>query len=110
MKINNKRNLKMDLAIAGAALFAGLAISGFAAADILGHRIQLAQATPPLQSTPGADSKPSAPSTTGESQGARPADVAPQPARPDANEVNAGTPAALPPAPAEKTAAPIPTK
>ena len=110
MKTNNKRNLKMDMAIAGSALFVGLAISGLAVADILGHHVQLAQATQPLQSTPGADSKPSAPSTTGEGQGARPAEIAPQPARPDANELNAGTPAALPPAPAEKTAAPIPTK
>jgi hypothetical protein len=110
MKTTTKRNLKLDMAIAGGALFVGLAISGLAVADILGHHVQIAQATQPLQSTPGAETKPSAPNTVGESQGVRPAEVAPQPARPDDNGVKAGAPAALPPAPAEKTAAPIPAK
>lgn len=110
MKTRTRRSLKLDLAIAAGALVAGLAISGFAAADILGHRMQLAQATPPLQSTPGAETKPSAPDTTGQSLETRPAKVAPQPARPDGDAQNAGTPAALPPAPAEKSAAPIQAK
>jgi hypothetical protein len=110
MKADRKRDLKMDLAIAASFMVAGLAISGYAAAGIYSQRFDVAQVTHPLQSTPGAENKPSAPSTTGQSQGTRPADVAPQPARPDPNEVKAGTPEALPPAPAEKSAAPVPTK
>jgi hypothetical protein len=68
----------------------------------------MAQATQPLQSTPGADNKPSAPaepSTTG--TGSRPTEVAPEPARPDAEAQQTGAEPALPPAPAEKTGEPI---
>lgn len=106
MTKNGKRDLLKDLAIAGAAVVAGMVISGFAVADMLGHKVQFAQATQPLQSTPGADSKPSAPSTTGEGSGP----VAPQPARPDADALKAGATPVLPPAPAEKMAAPIPAR
>ncbi len=109
MTKNGKRDLFKDLSIAAAAIVAGITISGFAAADLLGHKVQFAQATQPLQSTPGAESKPSVPSTTG-SQGARPAEVAPEPARPDADAQKAGAAPVLPPAPAEKTAAPIPAR
>jgi hypothetical protein len=59
-----------------------------------------------LQSTPGAESRPSAPAepvTTGQ----RPTEIPPQPARPDAEAQKAGATPALPPAPAEKIAAPI---
>jgi hypothetical protein len=106
-----KRAVKTDLLIAGAFVLAGLVISGISLAQIANERPhpQMAQATQPLQSTPGADNKPSAPpdlTTTG----ARPQEVAPQPARPDAEAQQAGDKPALPPAPAEKTAAPIPTK
>jgi len=107
MSKNRKQALLKDLTLAAAAMLIGLAISGFAAADLLGHKVQLAQATPPLQSTPGAETKPSAPDTTGQSQGTRPAEVAPQPARPDADAQKTGATPVLPPAPAEKTAAPI---
>lgn len=103
-----KRDLLKDLAVASAAVAVGLAMSGLAAADLLGHKVQLAQATPPLQSTPGAESKPSAPNTTGNGQDARP--VAPEPARPDADAQKTGAVPVLPPAPAEKTAAPIPAR
>jgi hypothetical protein len=89
---------------------AGVAMSGISAAELLTTRHpQMAQATQPLQSTPGADSKPSAPAepaTTGQ----RPGDVPPQPARPDAEAQKAGVTPALPPAPAEKTAPPINAK
>ena len=68
---------------------------------------QLAQATPPLQSTPGAETKPSAPAEPA-TTGARPStDVPPEPARPDADAQKAGAQPALPPAPAEKMAPPI---
>ena len=70
---------------------------------------QMAQATPPLQSTPGAENKPSAPAepvTTGQ----RPTEIPPQPARPDAEAQKAGATPALPPAPAEKIAPPIKEK
>jgi hypothetical protein len=69
----------------------------------------MAQATQPLQSTPGAETKPSAPQEPTTS-GARPLDVAPQPARPDADAQQSGDRPALPPAPAEKTGEPIQTK
>lgn len=89
---------------------AGIAISGLSVAAIAHRQPQeMAQATPPLQSTPGAESKPSEPaSTTG--TGARPHDTPPQPARPDADAQSSGAKPALPPAPAEKTAEPIQTK
>jgi hypothetical protein len=101
--------LKTDLLIAGILFVVGLAISGASLAQLANQHPQLAQATPPLQSTPGAESKPSAPAEP-TTTGARPQEVAPQPARPDADARDAGTPTALPPAPAEKTAPPIPTK
>ena len=107
---SRKRDLLRDMTIAGVAVVAGMVISGLAVADLANHKIQVAQATPPLQSTPGAESKPSAPSTTGESQGTRPAAVAPEPARPDLDAQKVGATPVLPPAPAEKTAAPIPAR
>jgi hypothetical protein len=39
--------------------------------------------------------------------GTRPSNIPPEPARPDAEAQKAGAQPALPPAPAEKTAAPI---
>jgi hypothetical protein len=47
--------------------------------------------------------RPAEPATTG----ARPAELAPQPARPNAQAQKEGATPALPPAPAEKTAPPI---
>jgi hypothetical protein len=93
--------------LAGVMVVTGVAVSGISAAELLHTRHQqMAQATQPLQSTPGAETKPSAPAepaTTGQ----RPGDVPPQPARPDADAQKAGATPALPPAPAEKTAPPI---
>jgi hypothetical protein len=93
--------------LAGVMVVTGVAVSGISAAELLHTRHQqMAQATQPLQSTPGAETKPSAPAepaTTGQ----RPGDVSPQPARPDADAQKAGATPALPPAPAEKTAPPI---
>jgi hypothetical protein len=104
---DRKRSYRRDMLLAGVMVVAGLAMSGISAAQFLrAHHPQIAQATQPLQSTPGAETKPSAPvepATTGK----RPGDTAPEPARPDAEAQKAGATPALPPAPAEKTAAPI---
>ena len=85
----------------------GLVISALSLNQIrAGDSQQLAQATPPLQSTPGAETKPSAPAEP-VTTGTRPSDVPPQPARPDPEAQKAGAQPALPPAPAEKVAPPI---
>jgi hypothetical protein len=104
---DRKRSYRRDMLLAGVLVIAGVAMCGVSAAQLLTtHHPQMAQATQPLQSTPGAETKPSAPvepATTGK----RPGDVPPEPARPDAEAQKAGAAPALPPAPAEKTAAPI---
>ena len=93
--------------LAGLMVVAGLAVSGMAGAELLTTRHQqMAQATQPLQSTPGAETKPSAPADT-TTTGTRPDKVPPEPARPETEAQKAGAQPALPPAPAEKTAAPI---
>jgi len=88
---------------------AGMSTSAWARLTLDPPPARLAQATQPLQSSPGAQNKPAAPaepSTTGQ----RPHETPPQPARPDADAKDAGAKPALPPAPAEKTAPPIPAK
>jgi len=107
---DRKREYRERVMFACALIAGGLAISALSLNQIQAHdRHQLAQATPPLQSTPGADSKPSAPSEP-VTTGARPADIPPEPARPDADAQKAGAKPVLPPAPAEKTAPPIQQK
>jgi hypothetical protein len=69
----------------------------------------LAQATHPLQSSPPAPGENTAPAES-KPGGERPTTPAPQPARPDTQAQKEGAPAVLPPAPAEKTAAPIEPK
>jgi hypothetical protein len=108
--IEKTRNFRRDLALAGAMVIAGVAVSVMSIAQLNAHSPHvMAQATPPLQSTPGAESKPSVPSTD-TTTGTRPSGTPPQPAQPDADAQKAGATPALPPAPAEKTAAPIPSK
>lgn len=94
--------------LAGAMVAAGIVMTGLSVATLNAGKphSQMAQATQPLQSTPGAETKPSAPADPA-TTGARPTDVPPQPARPDADAQKAGAQPALPPAPAEKTAEPI---
>ena len=107
---NRKRSLRGDFAFAAMMVVAGLAITALSLAQIrAADPPQLAQATPPLQSTPGAETKPAAPADP-VTTGTRPSDVPPQPARPDADAQKAGAQPALPPAPAEKTAPPIPDR
>jgi hypothetical protein len=105
---DSKRAYRRELLLAGVMVVAGFAVSGMSLAQLAAHksRPQLAQATQPLQSTPGAESKPSAPAEPA-TTGTRPGDTPPEPARPDPNAQKAGATPALPPAPAEKTAAPI---
>jgi hypothetical protein len=104
---DRKRAYRRDMLLAGVMVVAGVAMSGMSAAQLLTTRHpQMAQATQPLQSTPGAETKPSAPAEPA-TTGKRPGDVPPEPARPDAEAQKAGATPALPPAPAEKTAAPI---
>jgi hypothetical protein len=103
---DRKRAYRMDLLVASAMVAAGLAVSGASLVRLNAETTQMAQATPPLQSTPGAETKPSAP-TEPVTTGARPSQIPPEPARPDADAQKAGAAPALPPAPAENTAAPI---
>ena len=103
---DGKRTYRRDLLLASTMVVAGLAMSGLAAARIaVDHRQQMAQATQPLQGTPSTtEGKAPAESKPG---GERPTTPAPEPARPDAQAQQEGAKPALPPAPAEKTAAPI---
>ena len=106
---NRKRMYKKDMLIAAVMVAAGFVISGVSLARIaVGHAEQLAQATQPLQGTPSTtEGKAPAESKPG---GERPTTPAPEPARPDAQAQQEGAKAALPPAPAEKTAPPISEK
>lgn len=109
--IDRKSALKREMLLAAAIISAGALISGVSIAQIAHQHDQVAQATPqPLQSTPGHENKPTEPASTTGTSGARPHDISPQPARPDADAVNSGARPALPAAPAEKTADPIPAK
>jgi hypothetical protein len=103
---NGKRALGKDLLLAAAMVAAGIAVSGLALMQLSIRNPLMAQATQPLQSTPGADTKPSAPAEP-TTTGMRPSDIPPEAARPDAQALKEGVKPALPPAPAEKTAAPI---
>jgi type IV secretory pathway VirB10-like protein len=103
---DRKRAYRKDFLLASVMVSTGLAISGASLMDLAIREPKMAQATPPLQSTPGAETKPSAPAepvTTGQ----RPSEIPPQPAHPDAEAQKAGATPALPPAPAEKIAPPI---
>src|ERR1700748_2574435 len=103
---DSKRGYRNDLLLASVMVAAGISLSGLSLAVIAVHDPQMAQVTQPLQSTPGADTKPSAPAEPA-TTGTRPAEVAPQPAHPDAQAQKEGANPALPPAPPEKIAPPI---
>ena len=100
---HRKRLQRKELLLAFAMVAAGLVISAISLVELAVPRAQMAQATQPLQSTPGAENKPSVPADAG-TTGARPAEVAPQPARPDADAQKTGAAPVLPPAPPEKVA------
>ncbi|WP_440636995.1 hypothetical protein ACSHT2_24275 [Bradyrhizobium sp. PUT101] len=106
---DEKRRLKLDLTIAGALFAAGVVVSVMSLAQIRAEsRMELVQATPPLQGTPSDDQN----KTPAESKpgGDRPTTPAPEPARPDSQTQGAATKPALPPAPAEKIAPPMKEK
>jgi hypothetical protein len=97
--------------VLGVALFlAGIALATTAAWR-LPHTDQIAQAPAPETASPPTPSAPAmdkpAPAEPG---GTRPTTPAPTPARPDADAQKAGAQPALPPAPAEKSAPPIPAR
>ncbi|MBR0740193.1 hypothetical protein JQ581_25000 [Bradyrhizobium liaoningense] len=107
---NDKRRLKRDLMVACSLFAAGVVVSGLSLAQIRAEsRLQLTQATPPLQGTPSDDQNKPAEAKPG---GDRPTTPAPEPARPDSQTQGAAGAAkpALPPAPAEKIAPPIKEK
>jgi len=104
---HNKRSYRLDFLVAAALVTTGLVMSGLALTELRARDPQqLAQATQPLQSTPGAETKPPAPAEPA-TTGTRPSNIPPEPARPDAEAQKAGAKPVLPPAPAEKTAEPI---
>jgi hypothetical protein len=104
----DKRRLKLDLTIAGSLLAAGIVVAVMSLAQIRAeNRMELAQATPPLQGTPSEDQNKPAEAKPG---GDRPTTPAPEPARPDPQTQGAATKPALPPAPAEKIAPPLEKK
>ncbi|MCP3394441.1 hypothetical protein NLM27_37460 [Bradyrhizobium sp. CCGB12] len=104
---NDKPRLKRDLMIACSLFAAGVVVSGLSLAQIRAEsRMQVAQATPPLQGTPSDDQNKPAEAKPG---GDRPTTPAPEPARPEPQTQGAAKPA-LPQAPAEKIAPPIKEK
>ena len=109
MRANDRqREYRREMLFASALIAAGLAVSVLALSALNARDpLQIAQATPPTQSTPGAETKPSGPPSDPPTTGQRPSDVAPQPARPDPEAQKSGVQPALPPAPAEKVAPPI---
>jgi hypothetical protein len=110
MSADSKRNATKDFLLAAALVTTGLVMSGLSLAELrVRDPQQLAQATQPLQSTPGAEKKPSVPAE-GTTTGTRPPDVRPEPARPDPEAQKSGAQPVLPPAPAEKTGEPIKPK
>lgn len=104
--MTRQTSLTRESLIAGLLLLAGVTLCGLAL-FMMREPPRVVQATPPLQSTPGADSKPTAPTAAPAAPATRPADIAPEPARPDADAQNKGAQPALPPAPAEKLGDPV---
>jgi hypothetical protein len=104
-----KRAYRKDMFLASALVAAGLAISGLSLVQIAARNPQIAQATPPLQSSPPPADQDKLPAES-KPGGERPTTPPPEPARPDTEAQKAGATPALPPAPAEKTAPPIPDK
>jgi hypothetical protein len=104
-----KRAYREDMLLATAMVVMGVVISGLSLVQLKTSRPEMAQATPPLQSspTPTPQNSPPAESKPG---GQRPTTPAPEPARPDTEAQKAGATPALPPAPAEKVAPPIQQK
>jgi hypothetical protein len=105
MATDKQRSYRKDLLIASVLFVGGFVIAGVSLVEIAARQSQeMAQATPPTQSSPPAPQTKPAESKPG---GERPTTPAPQPARPDPDAQKTGAQPALPPAPAEKTAPPV---
>jgi hypothetical protein len=109
MPPDDRKSAYRDFWLATVLVAAGLVISGLSLTELSARNAHVAQATQPLQSTPGAEAKPSAPAQPA-TTGARPTEISPQPAQPGAAVQTTGAAPALPPAPAEKIAPPIKEK
>jgi hypothetical protein len=101
---DDKRAYRKKMLLASAIIAAGAALTGYSLVQISARNSDLAQATPPLQSSAPASNSAPAESKPG---GTRPTTPAPEPARPDPQAQKEGEKPALPPAPAEKMAPPI---
>jgi hypothetical protein len=109
MALNDKtRAFRRDMLIASAMIAAGFGISVFSVAELKAGAPQMAQATQPLQASPPS-SQDTAPAES-KPGGERPTTPAPEPAQPNVQAQKEGAKPALPPAPAEKMAAPIQQK
>ncbi|MGC2317090.1 MAG: hypothetical protein WA615_11385 [Bradyrhizobium sp.] len=104
---DRRRAYRKDLLLASVMVAAGLAVTGLSLVRLRAGNPQMAQATQPLQSSPTVPSAQDTAPAESKPGGERPTTPAPEPARPDAEAQKAGATPALPPAPAEKTAAPI---
>jgi len=115
MSPEDKTSVKSELWLAAVLFAAGLVTIGLSLAELRAQsELEIAQATgtpgQPLQATPAPTPAPS--DTPAESMpgGTRPTTPAPEPARPSEQAQKEGAKPALPPAPAEKMAPPIPEK
>lgn len=119
---DDRKKYRKELLFASTIVATGLVMSGLSLTAFSARNTQpvpqisaqsttsdLAQATHPLQSSPPTPGERTAPAES-KPGGERPTTPAPQPARPDTQAQKEGAPAVLPPAPAEKTAAPIQPK
>jgi hypothetical protein len=109
-----KRAIGLQFGFAALLLIAGLAIAGVSLAHIHAqNQLEMAQATgtpgQPLQATPSPSPQSDKPAESMPG-GTRPTTPAPEPATPNAQAQKEGAKPALPPAPAEKMAPPIPEK
>src|SRR5437016_7256076 len=111
----DRKRIRRDQWLAALLVLAGLVTVGLSLAELRAQsQMKMAQATgapgQPLQATPSPTSSPTSTPAEPTPGGARPTTPAPEPARPNAEAQKEGAKAALPPAPAEKMAPPIPEK
>ena len=97
--------MRKDFLLASLLVTAGLTLSGVSLMELAKSNVRMAQATPPLQSSPPA--APNDEPAESKPGGARPTTPAPEPARPDDAARTTGAAPALRSAPAEKMAPPI---
>jgi len=111
----DRKRVRRDVWLATMLVAAGLVTIGLSLAELRAQsHVKTAQATgtpgQPLQATPSPTSSLTGAPAESTPGGARPTTPAPEPARPNAEAQKEGAKPALPPAPAEKMAPPIPEK